>query len=67
MITNDVNLISSANNLERKIWIDIYIENKIGKAQATLFNFTFIILGATTFTTFAQVSSTFYDALFGDT
>ena len=67
MITTDVYLISSADNLEKKIWIVRYIENKIGKAPETLLYFTVIIPGATTFTIFAQISSSFYDALFGMT
>ena len=56
MITTDVNHISSAENLEGKIWIVRYMENKIGKAQATLLNLVFLRPGVTTFTTFAQVS-----------
>ena len=50
------NHISSVESFERQIWIVIYIENRIGKTQATLLTFIFIIPGATTFTTFTQVS-----------
>ena len=49
------------------MWIVIYIENKIRKTQATLLTFIFLIPGATTFATFAQVSSSVYAALFGIT
>ena len=53
--------------MEGQIWIFRYIENKIGKTQATLITFVFLIPEATTFTYLAQVSSSIYAALFGIT
>ena len=44
-----------------------YVENKIGKTEASLLTFIFLIPGDTTFTTFTQVSSSMYNALFGIT
>ena len=44
-----------------------YIDNKIVKSQATLLTFIFLIPGATSFTTFSQVYSSMYAALFGIT
>ena len=58
---------SSEDNLEGQRWIVRYIENKIGKTQATLLTFIFLIPGSTTFTNFSQVSSSIYAALFGTT
>ena len=57
----------SENNLEGQRWIVRYIYDKIGKIQATLITSIFLIPGATTFTTFARVSSSMYAALFGIT
>ena len=48
-------------------WTVICIENKIGKTQATLITFIFLIPGAITFTAFAQLSSSMYTDLFGTT
>ena len=49
------------------MWIVRYIENEIGKTQATLITFIFLIPGADTFVTFVQVPSSMYYALFGIT
>ena len=51
----------------KQIWIVRYIENKIGKTQALLLTFIFLIPWDTTFTTFDEVSSSMYAALFGIT
>ena len=67
MPTTEANHISFAENLEGKILRVRYVENKIGKTQATLIKTVFIIPGATTFTTFTQFSSFTYAILFGIT
>ena len=46
---------SSAENLEGHRLIVRYIENEIGKTEATLLTLIFIIPGATTLITFYQV------------
>ena len=67
MPTTEVNHVLSVDNLEGQIWIVRYIENKIGKTQATLLTFVFLIQGATNFTTFYQFSPSMYAALLGIT
>ena len=64
MNTTLVNHKSSEDNLEVQRLRVRYIENKIGKKQATLLTFIFLIPGATAFTTFSQVSSSIYAYLF---
>ena len=56
--------VSYADNLELQIWKVRYIENKIGKIQATFLTFVFIIPGSAIFTTFFQVSSSMYAGFF---
>ena len=67
ILTPDWNHISSAYKFEGQRWRVRYIENKIFKTQATLLTLIFLIPGATTFTTFNQVSSSIYSNFFGIT
>ena len=62
--TTEGNHTSSVENLEVQRWRVIDIDNKIGKTQATLFNFVFLIQGSITFTTFTQVPPSMYYAVF---
>ena len=64
MTTTYGNHVSSEDNLEGHIWIIRYIENKIGKTQATLITLIFLIPGTNTFTKFSQVSSSMYASFF---
>ena len=59
-----VNHKSSEENLEVHRWRVIYIDNKMGKTQATLLTFIYLIPGDIAFTTFNQVSSSMYATLF---
>ena len=47
--------------------LNFFVENKIYQTKAAFLTSIFLIPGATTFTTFAQVSSSMYAALFGIT
>ena len=56
---------SFENKLEWQRWIFRYVENKIGKTQATPLTYILLIPSANTFTTFSQVSSYMHTTLFG--
>ena len=62
-----VNHKSFEDNLEVQRWIVRYIENKIGKTQATLLTLIFLIPGAATFIDFAKVSLSMNDVFLGIT
>ena len=62
--TTQINNISSSENLEGHRCRVTYIEDRIFKTKATLLTFVFLIPGATTLTTFSQVLSPMYYALF---
>ena len=64
MTTTQGNHILCAENLEGQIYRVIYIDNKIGKTQATFLTFIFLIPGTNNLTTFPQTSSSMYYSLF---
>ena len=67
MTTTQKNKISYVDNFEGNIWVVIYVQNKIDKAQVSFLTLIFIILGSTTFNNFSQASSSMYAAFFGIT
>ena len=58
---------SYEENLEVHRWRVRYIDNKIGRTQATLLPLIYLISGDNNFTTFAQVLLSMYADLFGIT